>query len=630
MEKELSIINESDMEKSEASLSVIGQNFEKSKVSHQTEDNYEFLKNFHSKYEKKETESNSYQNFLDLVTQPNTNKIENPNKNANFFSSLINVNNNDTVESRKNSSKKNINEFKENMNTQPKQTSAHFNSFLSLVSNSTKRDSQTPTVQEISEPNRKSSSPDVLPESPKTFRKSLFLSKPEKDRRQSTFTAGVSLMKNKISSLPKTSLSTKVIRRNSMIEKNEPKNFLEEKKNLIVKNNPQFTLTTLNAGGGLKRRFTITENINTFKFDTLVPEPTSQENKDKEDIKSSENNKGRLTFAGRLSIIEDMDLKNKISSLNLSPKKSDSSKDKENMLNPKKQLTLDQVVEEINKPYITFSKRRPSLSAANSFFNVDIEKIRQLTENENKPTVKKKEKFKKSSSKLSSSEQQMKQVSNSSKFESSIFENKKKAASARKAKNFRRIKIFLHVFSFISFTKKEIITYGIKPKSRKPVVERDTSPHFLRSEYSILNFTMNENMHSYKILNEKNLANKAKIKWYIISPDEIFYKLWRRLYMGALIFFSIFSLYRMSFSDTYFNPDEVFFYLIDFTVELIFMIDFVLNFFLAYYDYEGNLIIDFKKIAYSFFSSIWMMLDLFTLIPFYFISLKYFVTGVLQ
>jgi hypothetical protein len=629
MEKELSIINESDMEKSEASLSVIGQNPEKSKVSHQTEDNYEFLKNFHSKYEKKDIESYSYQNFLNLVTQPNTNKIENPNKNANFLSSLINVKNNETVESRKNSTKKNINEFKENTNTQPKQTPVHFSSFLSLVSNSSKRDSQTPTVQEISEPYRKSSSPDVLPESPKTFRKGLFLSKPEKDRRLSTSIATGSFMKSKISSPPKPSLSTKTMRRNSMIEKIEPKNILEEKKNLIVKNNSHFTLTTLNAGGGQKRRFTITENHNTFKLDKLISEPISQENKDKEEKKSNENNKGRLTNAGRLSIIEDIHLKNRISSLNLSPKKSESSKDKEYMLNKKRALTLDQVVEEINKPYITFIKRRASLSAGKNFFSVDIEKIRQNTDNEKIPILKKKEKLKKSSSKLSRSDK-FKQVSNSSKFESSIFENKKKAASVRKAKNFKIIKIFLHVFSFISFIKKEIITYGIKPKSRKPIIERDTNSNFLRSEYSILILTSNENMHSYKKLNEKNLETKAKIEWYIISPDELFYKLWTRLYMGALIFFSIFSLYRMSFSDTYFNPDNLFFYLIDFILELIFLFDILINFFLGYYDYEGNLIIDFKKIVYSYFSSLWMILDFLNLFPFYFISLKYLATGVLE
>ncbi len=168
MENELSIINESALEKSD-SISFKDEKHTKEEFSNKTEDNYNFLKNFHSRYEKNEIKVNNPQ------TKIKKNKIIEINT-SNTKSNLL---------KKKSSPEKEI--------TPPSNpTLNNINSFLKQVSSPLKKPSA------LMQPLRKNSSPNAFPESPKTFRKGLIQNKPLQNRKYSLFMNSSNLIKKKI------------------------------------------------------------------------------------------------------------------------------------------------------------------------------------------------------------------------------------------------------------------------------------------------------------------------------------------------------------------------------------------------------------------------------------------------
>lgn len=72
--------------------------------------------------------------------------------------------------------------------------------------------------------------------------------------------------------------------------------------------------------------------------------------------------------------------------------------------------------------------------------------------------------------------------------------------------------------------------------------------------------------------------------------------------------------YRISFYDS----DTPFWVIIDSIVDVLFFIDIILNFFMAYYDSSDEIVDDRKLIAFSYLSR-WFFLDLISIIPISFI-----------
>ena len=97
-------------------------------------------------------------------------------------------------------------------------------------------------------------------------------------------------------------------------------------------------------------------------------------------------------------------------------------------------------------------------------------------------------------------------------------------------------------------------------------------------------------------------------------PDDGFTIIWNTFISLLLFFTFIQSPYRIAFV----GNDDIIWLVLDGLVDLIFLIDLVLNFFMAYYNDEYILIDTRRKIAFKYLLT-WFWIDLLAIIPFNFI-----------
>lgn len=96
----------------------------------------------------------------------------------------------------------------------------------------------------------------------------------------------------------------------------------------------------------------------------------------------------------------------------------------------------------------------------------------------------------------------------------------------------------------------------------------------------------------------------------IIFPDDKFLSGWNIVLILILGYTAIVTPYRIAFSE----DDGVYWITVDFIVDFLFFCDVVVNCFLAYYDYDMNLVVDKRKILLAYLKR-WMVFDLIACIP---------------
>jgi hypothetical protein len=262
------------------------------------------------------------------------------------------------------------------------------------------------------------------------------------------------------------------------------------------------------------------------------------------------------------------------------------------------EFTIDQVVNEINKPFITFNKRN-SINVQKEITNELIKKKRILKERKSVSSKKTDRKTSKSNDHhhISSIEK-----------ENSVFYKKRKSLMF----NMKRLQSIVTVICFILYMKNMILRYGVKSRLYTPLIDIE----LLNKEEWNSNLNQSKLIEgdNYNIINETNKL--LKLPWYIIHPETFLLIIWKKFSFILLLFYFTFVPYRFAFTDTYLNS-KYFYYYLDIIIELLFLLDFIINCFLAFYDEDGHLVIQFSKILYSYFTSMWFVFDIISIGPFY-------------
>ena len=109
-------------------------------------------------------------------------------------------------------------------------------------------------------------------------------------------------------------------------------------------------------------------------------------------------------------------------------------------------------------------------------------------------------------------------------------------------------------------------------------------------------------------MNTEEMARK-RCKLYI-HPESLFKQLWSTLIMSLLFYIGLLLPWSLAFVTT----DDIFWYYLDLSVNLIMMFDVVVNAFSAYEDVDGDLVTDNKKIIIEYLKS-WFAIDLISSLP---------------
>jgi hypothetical protein len=108
---------------------------------------------------------------------------------------------------------------------------------------------------------------------------------------------------------------------------------------------------------------------------------------------------------------------------------------------------------------------------------------------------------------------------------------------------------------------------------------------------------------------------------FVINPTALWKTIWNVLGLLLILFLALTVPYRIPFEDT--TPDSWLY--LDVSIDSIFMIDVILNFFTAYEDENGELITDRNRIAQNYLKT-WFAIDLVSSAPISLIQ-KYSTTG---
>lgn len=152
------------------------------------------------------------------------------------------------------------------------------------------------------------------------------------------------------------------------------------------------------------------------------------------------------------------------------------------------------------------------------------------------------------------------------------------------------------IFSNFSRKDAEIITCWSKVITTTKLIVRLST---LSQELKIFGISSREN---YEIASIKNSC--------IIHPNSGFLKNWTYVLIFLLIYTATIMVFRICFEDITTNGWLV----LDICVDILFLVDVILNFYMGYYDIHGYLIIEKKKIAMQYLKS-WFTIDMIALIP---------------
>ena len=303
-------------------------------------------------------------------------------------------------------------------------------------------------------------------------------------------------------------------------------------------------------------------------------------------------------------------------------------------------LTIEKIVSDFNKNFITFTRRQTYKQKVLSTFMEGATK-NKLNENNN-------------------SRRSLSLMSHlSQKHENEVNHKLKENLQQDKLENkyWRKIRIIVNCIGTIMFLKQEIVLYGITPKFKKriileeEVVENDNMKSLdktLKKQSSEADTIKKKIVHMKSfdnIFSQKNKNNKShkslepkkqkttkliykqnnktisevqlssKKAKYILLPEYTFIKYWN-FFMFLVYFYSLTVIpFRIAFYNNYFDPSNIAFFIFDTLIQIIFLIHFILNFVTGYYNIEGIIEVKLSKITINYLGS-WFGLDLICLIPY--------------
>lgn len=113
--------------------------------------------------------------------------------------------------------------------------------------------------------------------------------------------------------------------------------------------------------------------------------------------------------------------------------------------------------------------------------------------------------------------------------------------------------------------------------------------------------------------NGVSLRQFYKQKW-ILYPDDVFKQYWNMIICLALLYTASITPIRVVFvTDTSEELDD--WDILDFIIDSIFGVDIFISFFSAYYDSEDELVVDSKKIMWTYLCG-WFCFDFISIFPF--------------
>ena len=102
------------------------------------------------------------------------------------------------------------------------------------------------------------------------------------------------------------------------------------------------------------------------------------------------------------------------------------------------------------------------------------------------------------------------------------------------------------------------------------------------------------------------------LPWYLLHPDSQFLRIWSVIISLLLLYTATVMPYRLAFTD---GADQGAWVYIEYTVNVLFSLDLILNFFSAIYSPEGDLVISLKTVVWTYAKG-WMFIDLVACFPF--------------
>lgn len=109
------------------------------------------------------------------------------------------------------------------------------------------------------------------------------------------------------------------------------------------------------------------------------------------------------------------------------------------------------------------------------------------------------------------------------------------------------------------------------------------------------------------------IEEERPMQWYIIKPESRVRMVWNLIVFCLLMYTATLVPYRTIFIDV--EEKYTFLFYFDALVDLLYFMDLILNFFMAYEDADKKLETRLKKIAIHYLNS-WFFLDFLSCIPF--------------
>ena len=184
----------------------------------------------------------------------------------------------------------------------------------------------------------------------------------------------------------------------------------------------------------------------------------------------------------------------------------------------------------------------------------------------------------------------------------------------QKKRNIKKFKVVMNILRFFIRLKLRLINYG--STIRKPLIIK-------RNELSYFQNKSNLSLAKTKQTNEE-LTNTSfvsvskevkKLPWYIIHCESKILRIWNYFIFLLTIYIVLVLPYRISFNDNVLIRGSKFFWF-DMSIEICFVLDFIINCFTSYYEDDGTLEYHFGKIFCKYLGG-WMILDIISIFPFY-------------
>lgn len=134
----------------------------------------------------------------------------------------------------------------------------------------------------------------------------------------------------------------------------------------------------------------------------------------------------------------------------------------------------------------------------------------------------------------------------------------------------------------------------------------DNDPDIL---YSMLRIEAHKDTHSNRTDLETPIS---PLPWYLLHPDGQFHRFWNIVISLLLLYTASVMPYRLAFTD---GTDEGAWLYIEYTVNVLFCMDVVLNCFSAIYSSEGDLVVSLREVVWRYAKG-WMALDVVACFPF--------------